>query len=156
MEYDQRLIIKFLGNERADARDIATRLQAQFTEHADQLQTAQFWITEIWLDRQDLHDEICTGRHPLDDLDAKILAILDKFPFKSAHSIAERLPVAYSTVLWYLLDSIGFKSFHLHWVPHILTNDLHKKRKEHARAMLPFLHVVERDDWHHLVTCDES
>jgi hypothetical protein len=30
MEYDQRVIIKILLNERADARDITDRLQAQF------------------------------------------------------------------------------------------------------------------------------
>jgi hypothetical protein len=35
--------------------------------------------------RQDLHDKIRTGRPPLHDLDAKILAILDKYPFESAH-----------------------------------------------------------------------
>jgi hypothetical protein len=34
MEYDQRVIIKFLLNEETDARDIADRMQAQFGEHA--------------------------------------------------------------------------------------------------------------------------
>jgi hypothetical protein len=58
-------------------------------------------------------------------------------------------------VLPHLHDSIGFKSFHLHWVPHLLTDDLRERRKEHARAMLLFLYVAERDGWHHLVTGDE-
>jgi hypothetical protein len=31
-----------------------------------------------------------------------------------------------------------------------------RKRKEYARAILPFLHVAERDIWHHLVTGNES
>jgi hypothetical protein len=164
MEHDQRVIIKFLWNEGTkerrnegtNARDIAARLQEQFAKHAYQLRTIQFWITEIRLCRQDLHDEICTGRPPLDDLDAKILDILDKSPFESANSIAERLPVAHLIVLRHLHDSIGFKSFHLHCVPHVLTDNLREKRKEHARAMLPFLHAVERDGWHHLVIGDES
>jgi hypothetical protein len=39
MDYDQRVFIKFLWNEGADARDIAARLQAQFAEHAYQLRT---------------------------------------------------------------------------------------------------------------------
>jgi hypothetical protein len=103
-----------------------------------------------------LYDEIRTGRLRLDDLDTKILAILDKSPFKSAHLIAERLFVAFPTVLRYLHDSISFKSLHLHCVLHLLTNDLREKRKEHARAMLPFLHAAERDGWHHIVTDDES
>jgi hypothetical protein len=59
-------------------------------------------------------DEIRTGIHPLDDLDAKIRSILDKSLFKSAHSIVEILRVARPTVLLYLHDSIGFRSFHLY------------------------------------------
>jgi hypothetical protein len=37
MEYDQRVIIKFVWNEGSDASQIAARLQAQFAEHAYQL-----------------------------------------------------------------------------------------------------------------------
>jgi hypothetical protein len=74
-------------------------LQAQFIKHVYQLLTIQFWITEIRLDRRDLHDEIRARRPSLDDLDAKILAILDISQFKLAHSISERLIIAYSTVL---------------------------------------------------------
>jgi hypothetical protein len=33
MEYDQRVIIKFLWNEKADVHKITVRLQAQFAEH---------------------------------------------------------------------------------------------------------------------------
>jgi hypothetical protein len=92
----------------------------------------------------------------LDDLDAKILAILDKSPFESARSIAETLGIAHSTVLLHLHDSMSFRSFHLHWVLHLLTHDLREKRNVYAKAMLPFLHAAERDSWHHLVTGDES
>jgi hypothetical protein len=156
MEYDQRVIIKFLLNERIDARDIADRLQAQFGEYSDKLRTFQFWITKARLGCQNLHDDICTGRPSLDDLDAKTLAILDKSPFESTRSIAEILRIAHSTVLLYLHDSIGFRSFHLHWVLHLLMHDLHEKQKEYAKTMLPFVHVVKRDSWHHLMTGDES
>jgi hypothetical protein len=102
-------------------------LQTQFIENIYQLQTVQFWITEIWGGRQDLHDEIRDRRSPLDDLDGKILAILNKSPFESAYSMAERMLVACSTVLYYLHESLGFKLFHLHWVPHLLTGDLREK-----------------------------
>jgi hypothetical protein len=78
MEYDQRVIITFLWNERADARDIADRLQSQCVEHVYQFQTIRFYIAKAWLDRQDLNDEIRTGRSPLGNLDSKLLAMLDK------------------------------------------------------------------------------
>jgi hypothetical protein len=117
MEYDQRVIIKFLLNEGADVRDIADRLQEQFGEYIYKVQTVQFWIAEVRLGRQYLYDEIRIGKSPLDDFDAKILAILDKSHFESARSIAETLRVAHPIMLLYLHNSIGFKSFHLHWAP---------------------------------------
>jgi hypothetical protein len=79
MEYDQRMIIKFLWNEGIDAHKSIHRLQAQIDEHAYALQTVSFWIAEVQLGCQDLHDEIRTGRPGLDDLDAKISAILYTF-----------------------------------------------------------------------------
>jgi hypothetical protein len=138
-----------------DCRQTADRLQAQFGVYAYQFRTIRFWIAEARLGRKDLYDEICTGRPPLDDLDSKILAILDKSSFKSAYSIAERLLVARLIMLRYLHDPIGFKSFHLYWVSYLLIHDLCEKRKEYAKMIVPFLHAAERDDWHHLVTGDE-
>jgi hypothetical protein len=41
MESDQRMIIKFLLNERAIVRDITDTLQAQFDEHSYKFGTIQ-------------------------------------------------------------------------------------------------------------------
>jgi hypothetical protein len=107
IDYDQRVIIKFLWNEGVNTRQIAAILQVRLAEHAYQLWTVRFWITEICRGREHLHDEIRGGRHPLDDLDGKKLAISDKSPFESVHSIAERPFIAYSTVLQYLYKFFG-------------------------------------------------
>jgi hypothetical protein len=144
MEYDQRVIIRFLSNEGIAADEITTRFQAQFAEHAYKLRTVRFWIGDARFGRQDFHDEIGTGRPPLDDVDAKILTILNKSPFESMRSIAERLCVSHAIVLNYLHLSIDFKSFHLPWVSYLLTEDLRQKRKDDARAMLPLLYVTQR------------
>jgi hypothetical protein len=118
-----------LATLQTDWRQTGGRLQAQFNKHAYKLRKVQIWITEVWLGRQDLHDEIRTGRPHLNDLDVKILAILNKYPFESARSIAETQCIAHSTKWLHLHDSIGFGSFHLHWVPHILTHDLRENEK---------------------------
>jgi hypothetical protein len=151
------MIITFLLNEKANARDITDRLYAQFGEHIYKPRTIQLWITEVLLGRQDVHDTIRNGRSPLDDLDAKILVILDKslFEFESARSIAETLHAAHSIVLLHLHDSLEFRSFHLHWMPHSLTHDLHEKQIKYGYVVLPVLHAAERDEWHHLVTGDK-
>jgi hypothetical protein len=47
MEYDQRVIIKFLVNERCDANQIVERLEAQFHEDVYSLWSVQLWIGEI-------------------------------------------------------------------------------------------------------------
>jgi hypothetical protein len=99
MEYDQRVIIQFLWNKGIAANQITARLQAQFDEHVYKLRTVRFSIAEVRFGCQDLDDEIRTGRPPLEDLDAEILAILDKSPFESACSIAERLRASYIIVL---------------------------------------------------------
>jgi hypothetical protein len=66
MEYDQRVIIRFLHNKKSDTHNITQRPQAQFAQDAYILGTVQFWIGEICCDRQDLHDENRMGRLPID------------------------------------------------------------------------------------------
>jgi hypothetical protein len=124
MEYDQRMFIQFLWNEEIDADRIRARLQAQFGQYACKFRTVRFWIAEVWFGRQDLHAEIRTGKPPLDNLDAKISAILDKSPFDSAYSMARRLRVGHATLFEHLHVSVGFKPLHLRWVPHMLISDL--------------------------------
>jgi hypothetical protein len=75
MDHDQRVIIKFLSNERSNASQITDKLQAKFGQYDYQLQIVNFWITEMRGGRQGLHQEIRSGRRPLDDVNGKSLAI---------------------------------------------------------------------------------
>jgi hypothetical protein len=43
MEYEQRVIIRFLLQEDANANDIHTRPQAQFTDGAYSIRTVRHW-----------------------------------------------------------------------------------------------------------------
>jgi hypothetical protein len=51
MEYDQRMIIRFLWNDGIDAYKIAHRLQAQFGEHVYAFRTIPFWIAKVRISR---------------------------------------------------------------------------------------------------------
>jgi hypothetical protein len=97
-EYDQKVIIKSLHNEGADAHNMIHRFQAQFRQGAYQLGTVRFWIGEVCRRYPDRADGNCMRRSLLDDLDVKILAALDRSPFESARSRAETLYVALATV----------------------------------------------------------
>jgi hypothetical protein len=69
--------------------------------------------------------------------DAKILSILNKYPFESLHSIAETLRIAHSTMLLHLHDFNCFRSFYLHWVPNLFTYDLHENGWNMLRPCCP-------------------
>jgi hypothetical protein len=61
MEYNQRVIIRFLHNERADAHDIIQRLQAQFAQGAYAL-----LIKKVAIDLEHHFEEVAkAGQAPL-------------------------------------------------------------------------------------------
>jgi hypothetical protein len=113
-------------------------------------------MRQVRCGREDLRDEHSSGRPPLDHIDTQILHILGKSPFESARSIAQTLNTSHSVVLHHLHEGLAFKSFHLPWVPHFLTDDLRLKRKQVARKMIPDLEAASLDGWQHFVTGDES
>jgi hypothetical protein len=82
--------------------------------------------------------------------------MLEKIPFESARSIAHAFGVDHTTVLHHLQEKLGLKSYHLRWVPHLLTDELKAKQKEFARLMIPYIFAAKRDGWRHFVTRNES
>jgi transposase len=75
MDYEQRVIIKFLSNDGLEAHQIAEKLKAQFSEGAYSLSAVQFWMAEVQRGREDLHDEPRPGRPSSDCLSARIQEI---------------------------------------------------------------------------------
>jgi hypothetical protein len=64
----------------------------------------------------------------------------------SARSIAETLQVPDSTVLEHLHEDLGFQSFHLRWVPHLLTPELKEQRRLYATEIIAVLLSAQKDD----------
>jgi hypothetical protein len=154
MESEQRVIIRFLHREDVATDEIHWRLQAQFEDASYSLRTVRRWRQDVRQGRKDVHDEPRSGRPPIDFLDTKILACLEKEPFHSAYSLAEVLHVSHSTILNHLHDSLRVKIFHLGWIPHELTNKLRDIRIEECRELLPMLAGLEKGNCCSLGTRD--
>jgi hypothetical protein len=115
MQYEQRVIIRFLYNEEVPSKQITTRLRAQYDEDGYKLRTVQDWCTKSRMGRNELKDEKRGGRPVIDYVDTQILVCFEKEPFRSATSLAEELKVSVRTVLRCLHDSLRMKNYHLRW-----------------------------------------
>jgi hypothetical protein len=78
----------------------------------------KYWLHEMKLLHSDLSNRPSSGRRPLEDIDARILQVLEAEPWSSVRTIAEFLKIPASTVHLHLVTSLNMKSRHFKWVPH--------------------------------------
>jgi hypothetical protein len=141
------MIIKFPTNESVDAREIHTKLNAQFGVQTYALHKIQFWVGETQHSREDIHDAYRSGRPALDYINKNNISILKNAPFKSAGSISRVLSVEHATVLHRLQETLGSKSCCLRGVPLLLAGELRAKRKELWELMISYLEAARKDGW---------
>jgi hypothetical protein len=72
----------------------------------------KYWLHEIKLHRSDLSDRPNSGQLPLEDIDARILQVLEAEPWSSIRTIAEFLKIPASTVHLHLPTSLNMKNRH--------------------------------------------
>jgi hypothetical protein len=97
-----------------------------------------------------------TQADPLEDIDARILQVLEFDPWSSIRTIAEFLKIPASTVHFHLTTSLNMKSQHFKWVLNFLDDDLRAKRLEGARQLLDILQAQGRCHFRDLITGDET
>jgi hypothetical protein len=85
MEFEQRVIIRLLYWESAEARDIQIRLSAQFGNAACNLRSVQRWCLYVQQEREFLNDEARSGMPPIAFLAIQILSSLEILHFHSAY-----------------------------------------------------------------------
>jgi hypothetical protein len=93
---------------------------------------------------------------PLEDIDTRILQVLEVEPCSSVRTIAEFLKIPTSTVHIHPSISLNMKSRHFKWIPHFLDDDPRAKWLESARQLLDILQVQERCHFRDLITGDET
>jgi hypothetical protein len=93
---------------------------------------------------------------PLEDIDARILQVLEAQPWSSVRTVAEFLKIPASTVHLHRTASLNMKRQHFKWVPHLLDDDLRAKRLKGAQQLLDVLQAQERCHFRDLITGDET
>jgi hypothetical protein len=112
---------------------IIAELAAVYRQDTFDENGVKYWLHEIKLHRSDLSDRPSSGRPPLEDIDARILQVLEAEPWSSVRMIAEFLKIPASTVHLYRTTSLNMKNRHFKWIPHFFDDDLRAKRLEFAR-----------------------
>jgi hypothetical protein len=132
IEIDERYVVTYLHRKGMKLPAIIAELAAVYHEDAFDESREKYWRHEIKLHRSDLSDRPSSGRTPLEDIDARIVQVLEVEPWSSVQTIAEFLTIPASTVHLHLATSLNMKNRHVKWVPHFL-DDLRAKRLEGVR-----------------------
>jgi hypothetical protein len=92
---------------------------------------------------------------PVDE--AKLTALAEfPFPFLSVCELSRRICLPRSTVHWHLTQSFRFTVRHLRWVPHVLMAEQKQIQVQMAIELSQVLSVQSTQQWHDIITLDES
>jgi hypothetical protein len=137
---EQQVIIQFLPKEKIHPTQIHRRLAAHSGLETYSLRSVQCWCQLFDCGRQNLRDDPKSGRAPVDHLDAKPITCL------------EAMDVSPATILSRLHNSLGMTNFHLHSVPHKLTDDLRRVRVTKCGEPLRALEPRQGTNFRHITT----
>jgi hypothetical protein len=156
MEIEQMYVVTYLHRKGMKLPAIVTELAAVDYEDVFDENRAKYWLHEMKLHHSNLSDRQSSGRPPIEDIDARILQVLEAEPWSSVRMIAEFLKIPASTVHLHLTTSLNMKNRHFKWVPHFLDDNLRAKRLEGARQLLDVLQAQERCHFRDLITGNET
>jgi hypothetical protein len=83
MEIGQRYVVSYFHHKGMKLSAIVAELAAVYHEDAFDENRMKYWLHEIKLHRSDLSDRPSSGRPPLEDIDARILQVLEAQPWFS-------------------------------------------------------------------------
>jgi hypothetical protein len=150
---DQRSICIFLAMKGLSFRDIHNELIAVLGPDATAYSTVTKYLRQrhLWALSSDTPD-----KSPTKIIDDAILDALARQPFSSIRELAKLTCIATSTVYRHLTRWLGFIVKHLRWVRHCSTDTQNASRVTPANRLLHEIRLIERHDWHSIMTLDES
>ena len=81
---------------------------------------------------------------------------LKEDPYMSTRQLAEAVGVNKQTVKRVLIDELNMVKINLKWIPHVLTDEIKKKRVAIATTMLDFLSHASENALNSIYTEDET
>jgi hypothetical protein len=139
IEIEQRCVVSYIHRKGMKLPANVAELTAVYHENAFDENRVKYWPHEIKLHRSDLSDRPSSGRLPLEDIDARILQVLEAEPWPSVQTIVEFLKIPASKMHFHLTTSLNTKSRDFKWIPLFRDDDLRAKRLEGARQLLDVL-----------------
>lgn len=152
----QRYVIDFLLRKKYTGAQIKKELDEAYGKDAMSKTQMYYWISEIRSGRADLNNIQSPGRPLTEGLDEKILHCLKKEPYASVKRLAEICGHHPQTIRNCLINSMGYKKYNFQWVPHMLTDEMKKRRVSCSKSMLQELRTFQKEGFHHIITGDES
>jgi hypothetical protein len=155
MDLEQPYVIQFLDRKGLKLEPIAAELSSTYGQDADERSSIKYRMDQLKVGRTNLKTLDVGGRPALNDIDAEIFSLLRKYPFASICIIAEALAIPASTVYSHLIERMRFRNYLLRWIPHVLTEELRKKRVDLSKESLQLLESQQRFGFRDIVTRDE-
>jgi hypothetical protein len=106
MEIGQRHAVSYLHRKGMKLPAIVAEPAAVYHEDAFDESRMKYWLHQIKLHRSHLSDRASSGRPPLEDINARILQILEVESWSSLRTIAEFFKIFASTVHLHLTTSL--------------------------------------------------
>ena len=142
-EYEQyiqiRSINRYLFLKDMKAKDILREINSIFTSTFISQSTIYKWINKFKDGGKSVDDASREGRPRMIGLSEKVDEILRNNEFISARELAKILSVDKNTITKVLREDLSMLKVNMHWIPHILTDELKHKRVNVAKTMLKTL-----------------
>jgi hypothetical protein len=106
MEIGQRHAVSYLHRKGMKLPAIVAEPAAVYHEDAFDENRVKYWLHEIKRHRSRLSERPSSGRPPLEDIDARILQVLETEPWSSLRTIAEFFKILALAVHLYLTTSL--------------------------------------------------
>ena len=155
MNDEFRYVVHYCYLRGMNSNQILEEMQGAYGDQAPSRSFVFKWIKLFKEGKNNIDDQLRSGR-PIHIKDEdKILEILNREPFSSARDISESSKIHYSTVCFKLNKVMGFKLVSFRYVPHELTAEQKLNRVKMAKDILKTLELGPII-WNRLITGDES